>query len=76
LIAGGLVLFLAAGGLSLILLDKAVYGFVLLIAEITGLAGVFLVGKIIASDEDLNDLDNLEENDLDRLLEEMKEDGQ
>lgn len=73
LVAGGLVLFLAAGGLSLILLDKAVYGFVLLIAEITGLVAVFLVGKVISAD-DLDDLDDLGEEELDRLLEEEKVD--
>jgi len=69
-IAGGLALFLAAGGLALILLDKAVYGFVLLIAEIAGLAGVFLVGKVIAGD----DLDDLDDEEMDRLLEEVQAD--
>jgi uncharacterized membrane protein len=68
-IAGGLALFLAAGGLALILLDKAVYGFILLIGEITTLAGVFLIGKVIAGD----DLDDLDDDELDRLLEEMEE---
>lgn len=71
-IAGGLALFLAISGLTLILLDKAVYGFVLLVAEITGLVGVFLVGKVIAAD----DLDDLDDEELDRLLEEVDEDGE
>jgi hypothetical protein len=74
-IAGGLALFLAVGGLALILLDKAVYGFVLLIAEITGLVGVFLVGKVIAAD-DPDDLADLDEEELDQLLEELKEDDE
>lgn len=68
-IAGGLALFLATGGLTLILLDKAVYGFILLIAEITSLAAVFLIGKVIAGD----DLDDLDDEELDRLLEEIEE---
>ncbi len=72
-IAGGLALFLAAGGLALILLDKAVYGFVLLIAEIAGLAGVFLVGKVIAGD-DLDDLDDLDNEELEQLSEEVQAD--
>jgi hypothetical protein len=74
-IAGGLALFLAAGGLALILLDKAVYGFVLLIAEITGLVSVFLVGKVIKAD-DLDDLADLDDEELDRLLEEVNEDDE
>jgi len=73
-IAGGLAFFLAVAGLALILLDKAVYGFVLLIAEITGLVGAFLVGKVIATDDD--ELDDLDEDELDLLLEEVKEDDE
>lgn len=69
-IAGGLALFLAAGGLALILLDKAIYGFILLIIEITGLVGVFLVGKAIAGD----DLDDLDEEELDQIMKEIEED--
>lgn len=68
-IAGGLALFLAAGGLALILLDKAVYGFILLIAEITSLAAVFLIGKVITGD----DLDDLDDEELEQLLEEIDE---
>jgi hypothetical protein len=71
-IAGGLALFLAAGGLALVLLDRAVYGFVLLIAEITGLMGVFLVDKALASDD--GDLEDLDDEELDRLLAEAEED--
>lgn len=40
LVAAALTFFLTACGLALILLDKALYGFVLLIAEITTLIGV------------------------------------
>ncbi len=72
-IAGGLALFLAVGGLALILLDKEVYGFILLIAEITGLVGVFLVGKVIAAG-DRENLDDLGEEELDRLLGKLEED--
>lgn len=68
-IAGGLALFIAAGGLALVLLDKAVYGFILLIAEIASLAAVFLVGKVITGD----DLDDLDEEELEQLLEEIEE---
>lgn len=71
-IAGGLALFLATGGLALILLDKAVYGFVLLTAEIASLAAVFLVGRAI-DDDGLDDLDDLNDEELDQLLEEVKE---
>lgn len=71
-LAGMLALFIAAGGLALVLLDRAVYGFVLLIAEITGLMGVFLVGKALA-DEDGSDLDDVDEEQLDRLLAEAEE---
>jgi hypothetical protein len=71
-IAGGLALFLATGGLALIFLDKAVYGFVLLVAEITGLMGVFLVGNLLATD-DRNDLDD---DELDRLLAEADEEAE
>lgn len=65
-IAGSLALFLAAGGLALILLDKEVYGFILLIAEIASLAAVFLIGSVGNDSEDLDD------EDLDLLLEEVE----
>ncbi len=65
-IAGGLALFIAAGGLALVLFDKAIYGFILLIAEITSLVAVFSIGKVIAGDD-------LDDEELDRLLEEVAE---
>lgn len=49
--AGGLALFLAAGGLALIFFDKAIYGFILLVSEIAVLAAVFLARKISEADE-------------------------
>jgi hypothetical protein len=55
-VAGGIAVFLASGGLALMLLDKAIYGFVLLIAEITSLAAVFLVLEAMA-DDGLDELD-------------------
>jgi len=68
-IAGGLAFFFAAGGLALILLDKAVIGFILLTIEITALVGVFLVGKALAGD----DLDDLDEEELDQIIREIDE---
>lgn len=52
--AGALALFLATAGIALILLDKEIYGFVLLIAEVAGLLGVFFANR--DSDEDLDEL--------------------
>jgi hypothetical protein len=66
LIAGGLALFVAAAGIALILLDKGVYGFVLLIAELAGLVGVFLYGRRSEADQDF---------DVDELIAEL-EDGE
>lgn len=68
-LAGGLALFMAAGGLALIFFDKAIYGFVLLIGEIVALAGVFLARSI--SDDD--DLDELDDEDLDQAIAELEE---
>lgn len=65
--AGALTLFLAAGGLALIFLDKAVYGFVLLVAEIAGLMAVFLALRV-SDDEDLEIPDD---EDLESLLAEL-----
>jgi uncharacterized membrane protein len=67
--AGGLALFLAAGGLALIFFDKAIYGFVLLVSEIAVLAGVFFARR--ASEED--DLDDLDDEDLDQMMAELEE---
>lgn len=68
-IAGGLALFLAAGGLALIFFDKAIYGFVLLVSEIAVLTGVFLARRV--SEED--DLDDLDDEDLAQLTAELEE---
>jgi uncharacterized membrane protein len=53
-IAGALALFLATAGIALILLDKEIYGFVLLIAEVTGLLSVFLLNR--EHDDDIDEL--------------------
>jgi hypothetical protein len=58
-IAGGLALFVAAAGIALIFFDKGVYGFVLLIAELAGLVGVFLYGRGSDADQDGLDVDEL-----------------
>ncbi|HEY6730839.1 MAG TPA: hypothetical protein VI039_07435 [Solirubrobacterales bacterium] len=47
-VAGALALFLALCGLALILLDRALYGFVLLVAEIATLVGVFTAQRVRA----------------------------
>lgn len=67
--AGGVALFLAAGGLALIFFDKAIYGFVLLVSEIAVLAGVFLARKISEDD----DLDDLSEEELSQIMAELDE---
>jgi hypothetical protein len=43
--ASALGFFLVASGLAMILLDKAIYGFVLLVAEISTLIAVFLTRR-------------------------------
>lgn len=70
-IAGGLALFLAAGGLALIFFDKAVYGFVLLIGEIAGLMAVFFAQRVWD-----DDLDALEDEDLEQIMAEIKKDDE
>lgn len=52
LVAGGLSFFLATCGLVLILLDRALYGFVLLVAEISTLVAVILAQRAWPEDED------------------------
>jgi len=69
-IAGGLAFFLAICGLVLILLDKAVYGFVLLVGEIATLIGVFLVQRFIVAPDEA-DLDLLDEEELEQLAAEL-----
>jgi uncharacterized membrane protein len=61
-IAGGLAFFLVACGLALILLNKALYGFVLLVAEISTLVAVIMAQRAWPADEDL-DLSDREEPD-------------
>lgn len=73
LIAGGLAFFLAVCGLVLILLDRAVYGFVLLVGEIATLVGVFLVQRLVVIPDEA-DLDLLDDEELDELAAELEDD--
>lgn len=73
-IAGGLAFFLAVCGLVLILLDKAVYGFVLLVGEIATLIGVFLVQRFVVAPDEA-DLDLLDDEELEQLAAEVEEEG-
>jgi uncharacterized membrane protein len=50
-LAGGLAFFVLFCGLTLILLDKALYGFTLLVGEIAVLAGVFLTQRLSSPNE-------------------------
>jgi uncharacterized membrane protein len=68
LLAGGFAFFLAACGLVLILLDKAVLGFVLLVGEIATLVGVFLAQRASPDEEEL---DLLDEEELENLMAEI-----
>jgi uncharacterized membrane protein len=51
-IAGVLAFFVLVCGLVLILLDKTVYGFTLLVGEITTLAGLFLTQRLLPIDNE------------------------
>lgn len=66
LIAGSLAFVLVVCGLVLILLNKALYGFVLLVAEISTLVAVILTQHVWLEDEDL---DLQEKEDLQRPTE-------
>lgn len=53
-LAGCLAFFVLFCGLTLILLDKALYGFTLLVGEIAVLAGVFLTQRLLSASNQEN----------------------